>query len=65
MINDIKAGKLKDFPKPEVFEEIDPRKKCTVRIRNLCKRYGEHVLAIDSLNLNIYHNEITVILGHT
>lgn len=34
-----------------------------IEIEGLVKRYG-HKLAVNNLNLNIYENQITVLLGH-
>lgn len=64
MLDDIKAGNKYNFEKPAIFELPVSKKKCYVRARNLCKRYGKHKMALDTVNLDIYHEEITVILGH-
>lgn len=53
------------FTKPPVYQEPPPDKQCLVKIRNLSKNYGKHKQALDSLSIDIMHEEITVILGHS
>ena len=62
------ASERSDFPeefsKGDDEEEVavtDPTK--TMKIRNITKRFGE-MAAVDSLSLDIYHGQITAILGH-
>ncbi|ODM93331.1 ATP-binding cassette sub-family A member 3 [Orchesella cincta] len=62
---DIAEGRATNFEKPAIYEEAEPDRKCFVHVRNLSKRYGKHKVALDSVNMNILHEEITVILGHT
>nr|CAI5846713.1 unnamed protein product [Callosobruchus analis] len=51
-------------PTDSTFFEKEPSNlKVGVQIRNLRKVYGTKV-AVHSLNLNIYENQITVLLGH-
>ncbi len=53
------------FPRPPIYEETHPDKECFVRIRNLSKYYSKHKVALDSLCINVMHEEITVFLGHS
>jgi hypothetical protein len=63
LLQEIKDGNFHNFEKPAIYEEFNTKKKCYVRVRHLCKRFGKHKMALDTVNLNILHEEITVILG--
>lgn len=45
------------------YEEEPVNLKAGVRINNLCKSFGKK-MAVSKLNLNIYEDQITVLLGH-
>jgi hypothetical protein len=62
LLEDMHQGWGEDFEKPENYEEPPPHGKCYVRIRNLCKSFGKHVV-FDSISLDIMHKEVTVIFG--
>ncbi|CAB3224165.1 unnamed protein product [Arctia plantaginis] len=48
----------------EVIHEKDPENHTIgVRLENLTKAYGDQI-AVNNLNLNIYNDQITVLLGH-
>lgn len=50
---------------PLCMEYVEEGKGLTkgIEIQGLVKSYG-HKLAVNNLNLNIYQNQITVLLGH-
>ncbi|CAL8070747.1 unnamed protein product [Orchesella dallaii] len=62
---DIAEGRTTNFEKPAVYQEPEKDRKCFVHVRHVSKRYGKHKVALDSVSMNIMHEEITVILGHT
>lgn len=64
LLIEIREGKDDNFEKPAIYEESNSGNKCYVRVRHLCKRFGKHKMALDTINMNIMHEEITVILGH-
>jgi ABC-type transport system involved in cytochrome bd biosynthesis fused ATPase/permease subunit len=44
-------------------EETENEKNICIQINKLCKKYNTTV-AVDNLSMNIYKDEITVLLGH-
>ena len=59
--NDFQEDFAKGDDEEEVVAVADASK--TMKIRKITKRFGEMV-AVDSLSLDIYHGQITAILGH-
>lgn len=53
-----------DYPNSENFEDIRKIKKTGIQIRQLRKQYSPSMVAVDSLSLDVFENEITVLLGH-
>ncbi|KAK9882108.1 hypothetical protein WA026_018950 [Henosepilachna vigintioctopunctata] len=50
-------------PKSEFFENEPRGLKAGIQIENLCKTFGAHE-AVKNLTLNLYEDQITVLLGH-
>jgi ABC-type uncharacterized transport system ATPase subunit len=46
-----------------VDDETESEKNICIQINKLCKKYNTTV-AVDNLCMNIFENEITVLLGH-
>lgn len=46
------------------FETEPAERRAGVRIRSLCKKYANKKLAVDNVTLNMYDDQITVLLGH-
>jgi len=38
--------------------------KVTVRVRNICKQFGDKKVAVDGVSLNMVQGEVTALLGH-
>lgn len=53
-----------DYAKPDNFEDTRKIKQSGIQIRQLRKQYSARMVAVDSLNLDMFENEITVLLGH-
>lgn len=49
---------------PDHFEDDPPNHNCGIRVMNLRKVYGRKKVAVEDLTINMYDNEITVLLGH-
>jgi ABC-type glutathione transport system ATPase component len=55
----------KTFRQTDVTKEsslLNNEKVC-IQVNQLCKKYN-HTVAVDNLSMDIYKNEITVLLGH-
>jgi ABC-type uncharacterized transport system ATPase subunit len=46
-----------------LLDETEIKEKICIKINKLCKKYN-NTIAVDNLSMNIYKNEITVLLGH-
>ncbi|CAG7834142.1 unnamed protein product [Allacma fusca] len=64
MMQDLKEHNADEvFQKPDIYEE--DQRKSVLHVRNLTTLGGKHKIVLDNINLNFYHGEITIILGHT
>lgn len=53
-----------DYSNSDDFEDIRKLKKAGIQIRQLRKQYSPRMVAVDNLSLDMFENEITVLLGH-
>ena len=65
--NDDKCENLpanENFQSEEIYKDM-ANPKDSFRIRNLVKKFDDGKAAVDHINLNLYKNEIFVLLGHS
>lgn len=49
---------------PDHFEDDPPNLNCGIRIMNLRKLYARKKVAVQGLSINMFDDQITVLLGH-
>lgn len=53
-----------DYQNHKNFEDTPRVRNAGIQIRKLCKQYSPRMVAVDNLSLDLFENEITVLLGH-
>lgn len=49
---------------PDHFEEDPPNLNCGIKVMNLRKAYSRKKIAVGDLTVNMFDDQITVLLGH-
>lgn len=53
-----------DTQSPLNFEKDPSNRRAGIEIRGLCKRFNDDKLAVNNVSMNMYDDQITVLLGH-
>lgn len=61
---DVESSMEQEAPKTEFLEEEPTGLYAGVQIRNLSKEFSKDLLVVDKFDLNMYQDQITVLLGH-